>query len=122
MEDFQKKLWLKKKFVVETNWCVTLDRVDESFWKDIIANREQIDEWISMYAIDEADGWSDPPTVEFLRRNQNLILDTKYFPAAFKDALLESIPDLDEHTDGLVVNGDNIQALHLLGPRDSGRV
>ena len=25
IENFQKKLWLKKKFVVETNWCVTLD-------------------------------------------------------------------------------------------------
>lgn len=31
IEDFQKKLWLKKKFVVETNWCITLDRIDESF-------------------------------------------------------------------------------------------
>ena len=29
IEDFQKKLWLKKKFVVDTNWCITLDRVDE---------------------------------------------------------------------------------------------
>ena len=26
LEDFQKKLWLKKKFVVETQWCITLDR------------------------------------------------------------------------------------------------
>ena len=24
LEDFQRKLWLKKKFVVETNYCVTL--------------------------------------------------------------------------------------------------
>lgn len=73
IEDFQKKLWLKKKFVVETNWCITLDKIDESFWPEIIANKEQIQEWISMYAIDEADGWSDPPTVEFLRQNLNLI-------------------------------------------------
>ena len=26
LEDFQKKLWLKKKFVVETQYCITLDR------------------------------------------------------------------------------------------------
>ena len=53
IEDFQKKLWLKKKFVVETNWCMTLDTVDESFWQEIIDNPAQIDEWIALYAIDE---------------------------------------------------------------------
>lgn len=114
IEDFQKKLWLKKKFVVETNWCITLDKIDESFWAEIIANEAQIDEWISMYAIDEAEGWSNPPTVDFLRQNQNLIIDTKHFPNAFKYTLLESIPDLDEHTNGLMINGDNFHALELL--------
>ena len=46
IENFQKKLWLKKKFVVETNWCMTLDKVDEKFYPEIIANPEQIQEWI----------------------------------------------------------------------------
>jgi adenine-specific DNA-methyltransferase len=32
IEDFQKKLWLKKKFVVETNYCITLDRVPEELY------------------------------------------------------------------------------------------
>ncbi len=27
IEDFQKKLWLKKKFVVQTDWCITLDKM-----------------------------------------------------------------------------------------------
>jgi adenine-specific DNA-methyltransferase len=27
LEDFQKKLWLKKKFVVEAHYCLTLDRI-----------------------------------------------------------------------------------------------
>lgn len=114
IEDFQKKLWLKKKFVVETNWCITLDRIDESFWQEIISNQAQIDEWIAMYAIDEAEGWTDPPTVDFLRANQNLIVDTKHFSDAFKYKLLESIPDLDEQTIGLMINGDNYHAIRLL--------
>lgn len=84
IEDFQKKLWLKKKFVVETNWCITLDKIDESFWAEIICNKAQIDEWIDMYTIDEAEGWSNPPTVDFLRRNLNLIIDTKHFSNTFK--------------------------------------
>ena len=29
LEDFQKKLWLKKKFVVETQYCITLDRIPD---------------------------------------------------------------------------------------------
>ena len=37
LEDFQKKLWLKKKFVVETRYCLTLDRVPESLYSDICA-------------------------------------------------------------------------------------
>lgn len=122
IEDFQKKLWLKKKFVVETNWCITLDKIDESFWAEIIANKAQIDEWIAMYAIDEAEGWSNPPTVDFLRQNQNLIVDTKHFTNAFKYALLESIPDLDEQTDGVLLHSDNFQALRMLQQRYAGKV
>lgn len=114
IEDFQKKLWLKKKFVVETNWCITLDKIDESFWPEIIGNKAQIDEWIAMYAIDEAEGWTAPPSVDFLRLNQNLIIDTKHFSNTFKFKLLESIPDLDEQTAGLMINSENFQALSLL--------
>ena len=122
IEDFQKKLWLKKKFVVETNWCITLDKIDESFWAEIIANAAQIDEWIAMCAINEAEGWSNPPTVEFLRNNQNLLIDTKHFSNTFKFALMESIPDLDEKTTGVMFNGDNFHALNLMQERYRGSI
>ena len=122
IEDFQKKLWLKKKFVVETNWCITLDKIGESFWSEIIGNKAQIDEWIAMYAIDEADGWTNPPTIDFLRANQNLIIDTKHFSSAYKYALLQSIPDLDAQTDGLMINGDNYHVLMLLNQRYDGAI
>ena len=32
LEDFQKKLWLKKKFVVQADYCITLDRVPEELY------------------------------------------------------------------------------------------
>lgn len=35
IEDFQKKLWLKKKFVVETNYCISLDQIPKSFYQRI---------------------------------------------------------------------------------------
>ena len=41
IEDFQKRLWLKKKFVVESNYCITLDRVPENLYIYIINNEAQ---------------------------------------------------------------------------------
>ena len=41
LEDFQKKLWLKKKFVVQSDYCITLDRVPKSLYADICENEEQ---------------------------------------------------------------------------------
>ena len=128
IEDFQKKLWLKKKFVVETNWCMTLDRVDESFWQEIIDNNAQIDEWIAMYAIDEVEGdltsvgWTNPPSMEFLRQNQNLVIDTKHFNNDFKERLVASIDNLDEKTNGLMINGDNYHAIRLLNEKYNGKI
>lgn len=122
IEDFQKKLWLKKKFVVETNWCMTLDKVDEAFWPEILANRAQIDEWISMYAIDEAEGWTNPPSPDFLRRNLNLIIDTRHFNDDFKARLVASIDGLDQKTDGILLQSDNYHALRLLEKRYNGKI
>lgn len=123
IEDFQKKLWLKKKFVVDTNWCITLDKVDEKLFPEIIANTAQIAEWRDMYAIHEIEGdlttvgYSEPLSVDFLRQNRNLVLDTRHFSADFKERLIASIDNLDEQTGGLLVHSENFQALRLLMER-----
>lgn len=121
LENFQKKLWLKKKFVVETNWCITLDRIDEKFYDEIRKKKEQVQEWIDMYAINElvtddehTEPFTEVPSIEFLKQNQNLIVDTKHFPDDFKNRLIASIDDLDENTGGLMINSDNFQAMRLL--------
>ena len=122
LEDFQKKLWLKKKFVVETNWCITLDHIDEEFWPEIIANNAQIQEWMDMYAIDEAQGWTNPPSIGFLRQNQNLIVDTKHFSQVFRDKLVARIDDLDGKTSGLLMHSDNFHALNLMQAKYRGAI
>ena len=38
IEDFQKKLWLKKKFVVETQYCVVVGCIPEEFYPEIATN------------------------------------------------------------------------------------
>lgn len=120
LEDFQKKLWLKKKFVVQADYCITLDRVPEELYPEICANDKQREEWVKLFAIDEIKGdvfahaYTKPLTTEFLSENQYLVLDTALFSSDFKSHLLSSIDDIDEQCDGLMINSDNFQALNLL--------
>lgn len=123
LEDFQKKLWLKKKFVVETNYCITLDRIPEEFYLEIAANDAQREAWVRLFAIDEikkdmaTPGYSAPLTVEFLKVHQALVVDTRYFSPDFILPLLGAIGDVDEQTDGVLVHSENFQALGLLRAR-----
>lgn len=121
IENFQKKLWLKKKFVVETNWCITLDRIPEEYYDEIRQNKAQVQEWIDMYAIDEiqpdlehTEPFTPVPSVLFLKQNQNLIVDTKHFSEEFKNRLLAEYDDLDKEMGGVLINSDNYQAIRLL--------
>ena len=132
LEDFQKRLWLKKKFVLKTNWCVTLDRVPEALYPEIAANATQREEWVELLAIDEiagdlgnaGTGYSEPLTIEFLKANPYLVLDTRHFDAEFTDRLLAALSEagpLDDQMDGLLVHGENFQALNLLQARYQGQ-
>lgn len=135
LENYQKRLWLKKKFVVESNYCITLDRVPNSLYAEIATNDAQREEWVRLFAIDEikaeaADGlfgegkagYSVPLTVEFLKENPFLVLDTKFFTSEFKNSLLASIDNIDEQCDGLLINSENFQALELLQEKYRGCV
>ena len=56
LENFQKKLWLKKKFVIETSWCVALSAIPEAFHAEIARNDAQCEEWVKLLAIDQIQG------------------------------------------------------------------
>jgi adenine-specific DNA-methyltransferase len=49
IEDFQKMLWEKRKFITETFYCITLGQIDEAFYPEIAANEAQWEEWRSLY-------------------------------------------------------------------------
>lgn len=128
LEDFQKKLWLKKKFVVGCDYCITLDRIPRTLYPEIIANDEQREEWVRLFAIDEikgdmmTEGYSEPLTEKFLEDNPFLVLDTKFFSAEFKHKLVGSMEKVDEECNGLLINSENFQALELLQEKCSERV
>ena len=49
-------------------------------------------------------------------------MDTANFPPEFKDRLLAQFPDIDGATDGVLIHGENWQALNLVGEMYRGRV
>ena len=108
VEDFQKKLWEKRKFVVRTEYCLTIDRVPEELWGEVITNKTQIAVWHELYSIDGKVNKS------FLKAHPTLGVDTSHFPQDFKWRLLANFDDLDEALDGLLIKSENWQALNLL--------
>lgn len=118
LEDFQKKLWLKKKFVVSSHYCITLDRVPEALYPEIAANERQ---WVQWRQLGVWDG-DAPGTVEDLKAAPYRMVDTALFNDEFKQRLLANIEDIEANLDGIAINGDNFQALALLSQRMAGEV
>ena len=81
LENFQKRLWLKKKFVLETHWCITLDHVlglgrpeegkpgksqgeldkalaktRAALFQEIVKNEAQRLEWVKLFGINRIEG------------------------------------------------------------------
>lgn len=123
LENFQKKLWLKKKFVVETSYCIRLGCIPQELYAQIAGNEAQREEWVRQCRIDEikgeaeTTGYSRPLTVEFLRAQPTLMLNTRHFDKKFTAKLLAAFDNLDEHIDGVLIHSDNYQALSLAGSR-----
>jgi len=121
IENFQKMLWEKRKFITETQYCIAIGIVNEEFYAAISACTAQWAEWKKLFHIDELEGdmfSGDLKTkkgrISFLKAHPTLVLDTRHFDAGFVDELLASMEDLEEMTDGLLLHSENFQALSLL--------
>lgn len=113
LEDFQKKLWLKKKFVVSSHYCITLDRVPEEFYTGILANERQWDRWTQLGICDA----NAARTSENLKAWPYRMVDTSLFEIEFTQKLLAAIDDIDASLGGVVIHSDNFQALNLVKER-----
>lgn len=114
LENFQKKLWLKKKFVVSSHYCITLDRVDDALYNDIADNDAQWQQWESLGFKLNDDSLSDWGSTQYLVEHPYLMVDTSLFDLEFKAKLLNTISDLDDQTDGVIFHSDNFQALNFM--------
>ena len=128
IEDFQKKLWLKKKFVVDTRYCIMIGCIAKEFYSEIAANEAQHEEWAELLAVDEIKSnvtmpdYSEEFNAEFLKAHPTLVVDTQHFDDGFEARLLEAIGEVDRRTDGVLFNGDNFQSLVIMQQRYRGEV
>ena len=122
LEDYQKRLWEKRKLVLSTRYLITLDRLDKLAGREfveaklaaILANAAQTAEWRAL-------GLGERATAEAVRREDGgflpLPVDTLHFDEDFKWALLAAVTKdhpLDESLDGVAIHSDNWQALNTM--------
>ncbi len=121
IENFQKKIWEKKKFVIDTHYVITLDKIKEyageefleSILDDILRKEKQLDEWKELFGIEVKSEKNLKDKGEW----KKLPIDTKYFDEEFKWKLLVALTkenNLDEILDGVLIKSENWQALNLL--------
>ncbi|WP_218564403.1 DNA methyltransferase [Avibacterium avium] len=124
LEDFQKKLWLKKKFVAQTHYLITLDKIPAEMLPETLANPAQQVQWKNLFDINELErfwGSLDEQNLKKFQQNQpHLVVDTSLYPPRYQQKLLTLLTeavDLDANTDGVLIHSDNFQALNLLQAR-----
>lgn len=113
LEDFQKKLWLKKKFVAGCHYLITLDHLNEAQVQAALDNPKQTAQWQALFNVN-ASGLN---AAELYKNYPHLGVDTSLFEPKFQADVLSELHDLDEKTNGLLIHSDNFQALNLLQER-----
>jgi len=134
IEDFQKKLWEKKNFVIKTDYVITLDKIKEysseefleSIIDEILNNEGQLKEWQEL-GFGEIKSKRDLilENTQYGIGWKKLPIDTKHFSQELKEKLIERLTenhDLDDILDGLLIKSENWQALNLLLEKYKGEV
>ncbi|MFY9357894.1 MAG: DNA methyltransferase, partial [Defluviitoga tunisiensis] len=131
-EDELVKIWNKPKFVLNSNYVITLDRIadkDIELIEVLIKHKnfeKQQEEWKELGIIDDKfekcqifenrlDG------KQLKKEYQHLPIDTKYF----KDLelkILSLFDDLDNSLDGWLIKSENYQALNTILPKFKEKV
>lgn len=129
-EDELKKIWLKPKFARNSNYVLTLDRIEtKKGGAEVIAKilkhkelNNQITEWQELGIVEKNFDQKEIAKAGKLNKIwQFLPIDTRHF----KDLEIEIIglfDNLDEELDGRLIKSDNFQALNTLLPKYKERV
>lgn len=129
IENFQKKLFEKKKFVLQDEYCLTLDRVPEKIRENILNlvlnNKNQLEEWENLYnekISEKEDLYLNDSNLFDEKSFKKLVIDTRHYDQEFKEELLAAFENLEEEIKGLMINSENFQALSLMLEKYKGKV
>ncbi len=129
-EDELVKIWNKPKFVKNSNYVITLDRIkDENLTEKILNHKnieEQIKEWKELNIIendfDKSKILENNLTGKHLsKKYEHLPIDTKYF-GDLELEILGLFDDLDNSLDGWLIKSENYQALNTILPKFKEKV
>ncbi|WP_374724275.1 site-specific DNA-methyltransferase [Calidifontibacillus erzurumensis] len=119
-EDELVKIWNKPKFVLNSNYIITKDKIEKTILNQIVESKgmeEQIQEWRSLGFVQNSF------TLDELTKEQYQFLpfDTKYFPD-LKEKIVSAFQHLDEEMNGWFVKSDSYHALNTLKEKFKGQV
>lgn len=125
LENFQKTLWLKKKFVVESNYCITLDHFEgsEELLFAVFNHGPQRRRWEDVFSLDidqldiDLESFSIAELVGF-EKYRYLMVDTQLLDPSIKEEILSYCSD-DSFVDGVIIKSENYQALNFLSSQCS---
>lgn len=117
IEDVQKRLFEKRKFVLRTDYLLPIKEVPRELWPEVLTNDAQKQAWEELYSIEPMRNLQNPNgevNEAFLEGHPTLVVNTIYFDSSFTDRLLASFDDIDDATDGLLIKAENYQGLNLI--------
>ncbi|MEM4065502.1 MAG: site-specific DNA-methyltransferase [Candidatus Micrarchaeaceae archaeon] len=126
IEEFQINQWEKKKFVISTEYVISIDKIPEELYDEILKNTNQLNEWEKL-GFGKITDKKDLILKEDLLKKEykKLTIDTKYFSQSFKDHLIELLTktqDLDDILNGIVIKSENYQALNTIMPKYKNKI
>lgn len=118
IENFQKKLWNKKKFVANSDYFISLCHLDELAIDAVTVSQEQIKEWESVYGFSV----SGKTLKEIKKENQFITINTKLLSEKERELVLHSVDNIEGRLSGEIINSDNYQALGLIANKYKSQV
>ncbi len=127
-EDELIKVWNKPKFILNSNYVITLDRIISrgggAILRQIVSHRNfkhQVEEWKTLGLVDEgftADAlYAGKGSNSVLEEGSSrLPVDTKFFKD-LEIPILQLFHNLDQDLDGWLIHSENYQALNTILPK-----
>lgn len=132
IEDFQARLFEKRKFILKTDWLVMASALAAreggmALLEKATANKQQVTEWQRWVGESSPRPLGEGPGVRaagkaLLSKFPHLPIHTAHFDEAYTLAVLGCFEDIDAELSGVLVHGENYAALRTIEAEYKDRV